>query len=160
MQRRRQRQMCIRDRFSTGSRDRLSTLLQENGLDKIENALSFDEVLNTPIATVSAVTLPIERGFSTDDILFLGEPDILGERLARPSRKRRRKGEEFLQEVSALSEGDYVVHVEHGIGQFSGLETLEINLPAIVTCDLRLNQPRFASLPNIMKAKKLSLIHI
>ena len=35
-----------------------------------------------------------------------------------------------------------------------GLETLEINLPAIVTCDLRLNQPRFASLPNIMKAKK------
>jgi len=35
-----------------------------------------------------------------------------------------------------------------------GLETLEINLPAVVTCDLRLNEPRFASLPNIMKAKK------
>mgnify|MGYP000025548444 CR=1 FL=1 len=35
-----------------------------------------------------------------------------------------------------------------------GLETVEINLPAIVTCDLRLNEPRFASLPNIMKAKK------
>ena len=35
-----------------------------------------------------------------------------------------------------------------------GLETLEINLPAVITCDLRLNEPRFASLPNIMKAKK------
>ena len=35
-----------------------------------------------------------------------------------------------------------------------GLETIEVNLPAIVTCDLRLNEPRFASLPNIMKAKK------
>ena len=35
-----------------------------------------------------------------------------------------------------------------------GLETLEINLPAIVTCDLRLNEPRYASLPNIMQAKK------
>ena len=35
-----------------------------------------------------------------------------------------------------------------------GLETIEINLPAIVTCDLRLNEPRYASLPNIMKAKK------
>ena len=35
-----------------------------------------------------------------------------------------------------------------------GLETLEINLPAKVPCDLRLNEPRFASLPNIMKAKK------
>ena len=38
-----------------------------------------------------------------------------------------------------------------------GLETLEINLPAIVTCDLRLNEPRYASLPNIMKAKKKSI---
>ena len=38
-----------------------------------------------------------------------------------------------------------------------GLETLEINLPAVVTCDLRLNEPRFASLPNIMKAKKKSI---
>ena len=38
-----------------------------------------------------------------------------------------------------------------------GLETIEINLPAIVTCDLRLNEPRYASLPNIMKAKKKSI---
>ena len=38
-----------------------------------------------------------------------------------------------------------------------GLETIEINLPAIVTCDLRLNEPRYASLPNIMKAKKNQL---
>ena len=35
-----------------------------------------------------------------------------------------------------------------------GLETIEIGVPAIVTCDLRLNEPRYASLPNIMKAKK------
>ena len=35
-----------------------------------------------------------------------------------------------------------------------GLETIEIKVPAIVTCDLRLNEPRYASLPNIMKAKK------
>ena len=48
-----------------------------------------------------------------------------------------------------------------------GLQTIKVNLPAIVTTDLRLNEPRYASLPNIMKAKKkelatknLSLIHI
>ena len=35
-----------------------------------------------------------------------------------------------------------------------GLETIEINIPSVVTCDLRLNEPRYASLPNIMKAKK------
>ncbi|HEX8909005.1 MAG TPA: EtfB protein, partial [Anaeromyxobacteraceae bacterium] len=35
-----------------------------------------------------------------------------------------------------------------------GVETLEVTLPAVVTTDLRLNKPRFASLPGIMKAKK------
>ena len=35
-----------------------------------------------------------------------------------------------------------------------GLETMKTTLPAIVTVDLRLNEPRYASLPNIMKAKK------
>ena len=38
-----------------------------------------------------------------------------------------------------------------------GLETIEVNIPTIVTCDLRLNEPRYASLPNIMKAKKKPL---
>ena len=45
-----------------------------------------------------------------------------------------------------------------------GLQTLKVQMPAVVTVDLRLNEPRYASLPNIMKAKKkpldLSLIHI
>jgi electron transfer flavoprotein beta subunit len=36
----------------------------------------------------------------------------------------------------------------------AGLEKLVLNLPAVVTCDLRLNEPRYASLPNIMKAKR------
>jgi electron transfer flavoprotein beta subunit len=38
-----------------------------------------------------------------------------------------------------------------------GLQTLSVDLPAVVTADLRLNEPRYASLPNIMKAKKKPL---
>jgi electron transfer flavoprotein beta subunit len=38
-----------------------------------------------------------------------------------------------------------------------GLETLEVNLPAVITTDLRLNEPRYVTLPNIMKAKKKPL---
>ncbi len=38
-----------------------------------------------------------------------------------------------------------------------GLQTLELALPAVVTADLRLNEPRYASLPNIMKAKKKTI---
>ena len=41
-----------------------------------------------------------------------------------------------------------------------GLETIETSIPSIVTCDLRLNEPRYASLPNIMKAKKKPLEQI
>ena len=35
-----------------------------------------------------------------------------------------------------------------------GLQTIDLNLPSVITTDLRLNEPRYASLPNIMKAKK------
>jgi electron transfer flavoprotein beta subunit len=36
----------------------------------------------------------------------------------------------------------------------AGLQTIKVNIPSIITCDLRLNEPRYATLPNIMKAKK------
>ena len=57
--------------------------------------------------------------------------------------------------ASAVEVADGKVNVTREID--GGLETLALNLPAIVTTDLRLNEPRFASLPNIMKAKKKPL---
>jgi electron transfer flavoprotein beta subunit len=51
-----------------------------------------------------------------------------------------------------LEMGDGKADVEREID--GGLQTIEVKLPAIVTTDLRLNEPRYASLPNIMKAKK------
>ena len=54
--------------------------------------------------------------------------------------------------ASGLEFGDAKVRVTREIG--GGLETVALTLPAVVTTDLRLNEPRYASLPNIMKAKK------
>jgi electron transfer flavoprotein beta subunit len=54
--------------------------------------------------------------------------------------------------ASKIEHKDNTVEVTREVDE--GLETVQINLPAIITCDLRLNEPRFASLPNIMKAKK------
>lgn len=54
--------------------------------------------------------------------------------------------------ASALVPGEGIATVTREVD--GGLETLQLNLPAIVTCDLRLNEPRYASLPNIMKAKR------
>jgi electron transfer flavoprotein beta subunit len=54
--------------------------------------------------------------------------------------------------ASKIEHKNKVIEVTREVDE--GLETIEINLPAIITCDLRLNEPRFPSLPNIMKAKK------
>ena len=58
----------------------------------------------------------------------------------------------FANEVTV--EGDHVVVKREVDG---GLETVKLALPAVVTTDLRLNEPRYASLPNIMKAKSKPL---
>ncbi|NYZ21898.1 electron transfer flavoprotein subunit beta/FixA family protein [Azospirillum oleiclasticum] len=57
--------------------------------------------------------------------------------------------------ASKVAPGEGSVAVTREID--GGLETVELSLPAVVTADLRLNEPRYASLPNIMKAKKKPL---
>ena len=54
--------------------------------------------------------------------------------------------------ISKIEVGDSNISITREIDE--GLEMLKLNLPSIITCDLRLNEPRYASLPNIMKAKK------
>ncbi len=66
---------------------------------------------------------PLETGFETPDTLVLSEQDIFGAKMSRPA-GRRRRADNFLREVSSLEVGDLVVHVEHGIGRYEGLETI------------------------------------
>ncbi|MGB0935282.1 MAG: transcription-repair coupling factor [Alphaproteobacteria bacterium] len=75
------------------------------------------------IKPVSWSIVDIEHGFETDTLLLLTEQDIFGERQSRP-RRRIRKPEMLIQEASSLQQGDYIVHEDHGIGQFISLETV------------------------------------
>ena len=68
---------------------------------------------------------------------------------------------QMLAALLGWPQGTFASKLEIGDGKLTvirevdgGLETLELRLPAIVTTDLRLNEPRYASLPNIMKARK------
>ncbi len=74
-------------------------------------------------AGVYILQWPLETGFTTSDALVLSEQDIFGARVGRPAGKRRR-ADNFLREVSSIEVGDLVVHVEHGIGRYEGLETI------------------------------------
>ena len=110
---------------SDGSRDRLVSLLADHGDLPLAMTPTWAAVGELPAGTIAAATLPIDHGFNGDDLMVVTEQDIFGARLSRP-RRRRRKGEEFLHEVASLEDGDHVVHIEHGIGRYDGLETLEI----------------------------------
>ncbi len=66
----------------------------------------------------------IANGFMISDIWILTEQDVFGSRQNRPA-GRRKRSDEFLREVSALQTDDLVVHIEHGIGRYDGLETVQ-----------------------------------
>ncbi len=111
--------------FTAGAADRLRHVLTERGIDgvePVENAASLQQL--SP-RRVGLVVLPLERGYEAGKLTLISEQDILGDRLARPAR-RRSNVDKFITEVSALSVGDFVVHAEHGIGRYEGLETLDV----------------------------------
>ncbi len=93
--------------YSEGSMERLRGMMVHAGVSQMPDM----------------VILGLEHGFVANDLAVLTEQDILGDRLTR--RVRKRKSDNFLKEVSSLNEGDLVVHTEHGIGRFEGLETLK-----------------------------------
>lgn len=111
--------------FSDGARDRLGNLLREHGQGGLSPAETWSEALALDAASVALITLEIDHGFATPDFTLITEQDILGERIGRQQKKRRRS-ENFLTEVSTLQAQDLVVHVDHGIGRYEGLETIEV----------------------------------
>jgi transcription-repair coupling factor (superfamily II helicase) len=110
--------------WSEGSSERLSTMLADHGLGGITLAPYWQAAkAGDPKRTQRAV-LPLEHGFETDNLAVISETDILGDRLARPKKKRRAAN--FLAEATSLTPGDLVVHIDHGIGRYEGLKTLEV----------------------------------
>ena len=65
----------------------------------------------------------LEHGFEAPGMTVISEQDVLGDRLIRAP-KRKRRAENFLTEAQSLSPGDLVVHVDHGIGRYHGMEVV------------------------------------
>jgi len=107
--------------WSDGSADRLVNVFHDHGVSDLTRVYSL------PAATAAQLTvceLPVENGFTLGDLALIAEPDILGDRLAAPRRKR--KAANFIAEAAALSVGDLVVHVDHGVARYAGLKTLDL----------------------------------
>ena len=111
--------------YSKGSRARIASILSEAGA-KTVLADSWQEALGISASGQSvAMVLPLDTGFASDQLELLTEQDVLGDRLVR-RRKRRKDSDAFLAELQALGRGDLVVHVDHGIGKYLGLEPVAV----------------------------------
>lgn len=112
--------------FSEGARDRLTGLLADEGV----TGVPIDDIRGLPEGkgALGLAVWPLDEGFvadgtATGPLAVISEQDVLGDRLIRGAKKRRR-AENFLKDTQSLTPGDLVVHVEHGIGRYTGLETI------------------------------------
>jgi len=113
--------------YSEGSRSRIASIVGEAGT-MMKPAGSWQEALGAAArGTPVAMVLPLDTGFANDELELVTEQDLLGDRLVR-RRKRRKDSDAFLAELSALNRGDLVVHLDHGIGKYLGLEPITVGL--------------------------------
>ena len=110
--------------WTEGSLDRLLQVLSEHGLARVKTIEAFKDLGGLAKGEAAAAVLSLEAGFEAGDLIVIGEQDILGDRMVRRS-KRRKRAADFISEVAGLDEGSIVVHAEHGIGRFVGLRTIE-----------------------------------
>ena len=109
---------------SEGSRERLYSLMSDYGIKNLILAGSFKEALKqTANKKIVLAVAELDHGFKNNEFCIIAEADILGEHKNRKAKKKV-TAENFIADVSSLSVGELVVHIEHGIGRFMGLENI------------------------------------
>ncbi|WGH79355.1 transcription-repair coupling factor [Jannaschia ovalis] len=110
--------------YSGGARERLEGLLQDQGVTGLKAVRRLEEVAR---GEVGLMIWALDRGFAGPydkrRLTVISEQDVLGERLIR-GKKKKRRAENYITEAQTLSLGDLVVHVDHGVGRFTGFETV------------------------------------
>ena len=107
--------------FSEGARERLQGLLADQDVHDSKLISSARDLSGQ--GGLSLAVWALNEGFTAPGLAVISEQDVLGDRLIRGARKKR-KAENFLTETQGLSAGDLIVHVDHGIGRYIGLETV------------------------------------
>ncbi len=106
-----------------GSAERIAHILEEHHFAPLRRIETFSNLISEK--TPALAVFEMNQGFQAPGLVVITEEDILGERMGRPLKSKKR-ADLFIQEVSSLQIGDFVVHVEHGIGRYEGLKTLDV----------------------------------
>ncbi len=110
--------------WSEGARERLGHVLSDHGLSGLAPVSTFAQAQSLKPGEIGLAVWGLERGFETEALVVVGEQDILGDRLIRKARRSKR-AQDVIAEAGSLTPGDLVVHVDHGIGRFVGLKTID-----------------------------------
>ena len=111
--------------YSEGARERLSGLLEDEGLGETIPVTDLSRVGKRGLhLAVWALEHGFEGPVDAGHLTVISEQDVLGDRLIRPVRRKKR-AENFLTEHQSLTPGDLVVHVDHGVGRYLGLEVIQ-----------------------------------
>ncbi len=106
--------------YSEGARERLTGLIEDEGLAEV---IPITDGTRIGKRGLHLTVWALEHGFEAPGLTVISEQDVLGDRLIRQP-KRKRRAENFLTETQSLSPGDLVVHVDHGIGRYQGMEVV------------------------------------
>lgn len=109
--------------YSEGSRERIFSLMNEYGTANMVFAANWQEALVKSKEKIVLSVMPLPRGFRGGGFTLVSEQDVLGERQNRRQAKKV-TAKDFIADVSSLNVGELVVHIEHGIGRFMGLENI------------------------------------
>ena len=77
-----------------------------------------------PARRIGLAELPILSGFETDSLLLLTDSDLLGAHRLAPA--RRKPPQSLRLDIADIEPGDFIVHIDHGIGRYEGIETLKL----------------------------------
>lgn len=111
--------------WSAGACERLSSMLADHDMKHLTQVDSWDSFSKLPVGQAGIGILPLETGFEANNLVVITEQDVFGDRLVK--RKASKKAANFITEASTLSKGDLVVHVDHGVARFEGLETITVS---------------------------------
>ncbi|MFQ6548238.1 transcription-repair coupling factor [Aestuariibius sp. 2305UL40-4] len=106
--------------YSEGARERLEGLIEDEG---VAEAILIRDFKGVGKRGLHLAVWALEHGFESPGLTVISEQDVLGDRLIRQTKKKRR-AENFLTETQSLTPGDLVVHVDHGVGRYQGLEVV------------------------------------
>ncbi|MDD3182414.1 MAG: transcription-repair coupling factor [Alphaproteobacteria bacterium] len=109
--------------YSQGSAERIAGLLRAHDVNVQTDTKLWEQARKLDVKLIPLMVLGLEHGFVAPDLVVISEQDILGDRLIRQTKKRKASAQ-FQLELGSINIGDFMVHGEHGIGRYEGLETI------------------------------------